>query len=86
MKVKELLEVLQAQDPEMEVVLSKDGEGNNFSPYDGWSVGYYLADSTWSGEFSSDEHIEEASPDDYEEFYADAKENGVRAVCLWPTN
>jgi hypothetical protein len=61
------------------VVLSKDAEGNGFSPVaapvdeDGYSTGFYRAETTWSGEmFGGDD---EERPDD-----------AVEAVCLWPTN
>jgi hypothetical protein len=69
--VKQLRERLALCPDEAIVVLSKDAEGNGFSPLpdgDGLSVGRYVADSTWSGEFRGDD------PDE------------VVAVCLWPTN
>lgn len=69
--VKQLRELLAECPDEAIVVLSKDAEGNSFSPLpagDGLSQGRYVASSTWSGEFRSDD------PDE------------VVAVCLWPTN
>lgn len=53
MKVKELIEILKPLDPEAEVILSKDAEGNNYSPLSDYSSGKYIPDSTWSGEFES---------------------------------
>lgn len=59
MKVKELIELLQKEDPEREVVMSKDAEGNCFSPFVEFSTGTYTPDNTWSGEFRSDEDKDE---------------------------
>lgn len=58
------------------VVLAKDAEGNDFSPMPddmGWSLGSYVAYSTWSGEF-------------YDGVTHDDPARVVRALCLWPTN
>jgi hypothetical protein len=58
------------------VILAKDSEGNDYSPLpddQGYSIGSYVADSTWSGEF-------------YDGITYDDPTRGVRAVCLWPTN
>ena len=71
MKVKKLIKLLQAYDPNTEVVMSSDGEGNSYSPLADAGQGFYVAESTWSGDLYS----EEEKPDD-------AKE----VVCLWPTN
>jgi hypothetical protein len=61
------------------VIMSKDGEGNSFSPLDtieheGW---VYQADNTWSGE------VIDTNSDDYDE---DDLEGTVPAVVLWPVN
>lgn len=58
---------------DLEVVLSKDVEGNGYSPLAGTSIGHYEPDSTYSGEFTD--------PDD--EDYVQGSSN---AVVLWPTN
>lgn len=56
MKVKELIELLQKEDPEREVVMSKDAEGNDFSPLvEDFSTGQYVPENTWSGEFIQDQ-------------------------------
>lgn len=49
MLVKELMEILQEFDPETEVILQKDAEGNGYSPLHFYYSGYYVADSTHSG-------------------------------------
>jgi len=54
MKVKELLEALAAADPEAEVILQKDGEGNGYSPLHAADLdAVYVPDSTWSGDVYS---------------------------------
>ncbi len=77
MKVKELIALLSELNPKLEVVLSKDGEGNGFSPLDGHDFGRYVPESTWSGEFKSSQHS-------VEDGGCTAKQ--VNAICLWPVN
>ena len=74
MKVKELIELLQAKNPEFEVIMSKDGEGNGYSPLSNLSDEMYQADSTWSGEVVCKEDCEEDF--EYE----------ANAIVLRPTN
>ena len=50
MTVKELIIQLQKLDQKSLVVLSKDEEGNGFSPLADVDTGKYEADSTWGGE------------------------------------
>lgn len=77
MKVKELLEMLQELTNhfpdalEHEVVMSKDAEGNGFSPLCNTSGERYVAENSWRGELDGDfdEDIEDPN-----------------ALCLWPTN
>lgn len=76
MKVSELIAQLQAFPSDLEVVQSKDGEGNNFSPTADVVSGVYAAENTWSGELT-----------DVEEDAVEMTERGgIGAVCLWPTN
>ena len=50
MKVKELIEALASCDPEAEVILQKDAEGNGYSPLHAVDhEAVYFPDSTWSG-------------------------------------
>ncbi len=71
MQVKELIELLQAQDPERQVILSKDTEGNGFSPAaNEYSVGWYEPETAWSGEFNENLYDENSTP----------------ALVLWPVN
>ena len=50
MKVKDLIEKLEQVDPEREVILQKDAEGNGYSPLYGFWEGTYIAKTTWWGE------------------------------------
>jgi len=59
--VRELIELLQEQDPESIVVMSKDAEGNDFRPVASempHSTGFFTPerkDLIWTGEFSEEE-------------------------------
>lgn len=76
--VKELKELL--NEPGIEddfiVVLAKDGEGNSFSPVSNseagcYTIGLYVPDTTYSGDFDADCMNGEFSPN---------------SIVLWPTN
>lgn len=69
---------------ETPVVMSKDGEGNGYSPLAELSPGMYLAETTWSGEhYPTEEQIAaEANADEHEH----APDDAVHAVFLWPVN
>lgn len=49
--VRELITALQAFPDDALVVISKDGEGNSFSPAADIQGGLYEPESTWAGEF-----------------------------------
>ena len=57
MKVGELIRQLSDLDPDLEVVMSRDAEGNGFSPLSGFEVGHYDADCTYSGEWSESSEV-----------------------------
>ena len=85
MKVKELLEALLSVDPEAEVILQKDSEGNGYSPLccaDANAV--YVPDSTWSGDVYdlSWTHVE-AGMSEYEWAELNTK---PKCVVLSPVN
>lgn len=71
MTVSEMIEKLQEVSGDLVVVISKDGEGNEFSPLETGSVGCYAPDSTWSGSFEHPDDQDGAAPN---------------ALCLWPVN
>lgn len=76
MTIKDLIAELQKLPADLQVILSKDAEGNGFSPLptNFYSLGEYTPESTWSGEFQ-----DTADPEDREPL-------NINAVCLWPTN
>jgi len=82
MLVKELIELLQEQDQDSLVIMSKDGEGNRFSPFSDLGDYLYTPDSTWSGSILNPEDQDEYHEDDWSDMLA----NSQAAVCLWPVN
>lgn len=76
MKVADLKILLARYPDDFEVVLSSDGEGNNFSPLNDVVSGYYQRESEWSGQFC------------YEDDVAAIMDDPVKnnSICLWPTN
>jgi hypothetical protein len=78
MKVKDLIETLKNIDPEKEIVMSKDSEGNSFSPLADWCHGYYVPSTKWSGDLynSKEEAVGDGIADD----------KALECVALWPTN
>ncbi|MCX4826341.1 hypothetical protein OG883_42635 [Streptomyces sp. NBC_01142] len=66
------------------VILSKDAEGNGFSPLDEVDPSMYHAETEWSGEHYMTEEARQAQdrPNDYTK----APDDAVLAICLWPTN
>lgn len=87
MKVRELLEVLQSVDPEREVILQKDAEGNGYSPLRGADDNaVYIADSTWSGETRRQRLSEDDRRRGFGEDDLDQSGTGVPALVLYPVN
>ena len=86
MKVKEFKILVNSWDDEDEVIMSKDGEGNNFSPFSTYSKQIYVPDCTWSGEV----YQRGLTPKMIEQGYSEEDlydgNNGVNAIVLWPTN
>jgi hypothetical protein len=81
MTVAQLKKLLVQFPDDLKVILSKDGEGNEFSPFDGHSIGYYFKESSYSGTFIYEEDLAEAE----EEFGLEVDE-GEKVICLWPVN
>lgn len=87
--VADLIEGLRQLPQDAMVVMSRDAEGNGFSPIAvesggavDFSTGRYEAESTWSGEF----HADRGPDDDDDPDGWGPSEAAVSAVCLWPTN
>lgn len=74
-KLRELLANLPAELP---VILSKDGEGNGYSPLADTSRTQYCPETTWSGWIYDDD----ADIEDDE----DVPSGSVPALVLWPVN
>lgn len=69
------------------IVMSKDGEGNGFSPLsetDGIGIAMYLPRNTYAGYryMTEADRLATGNPEDYDK----APDDAVRAVFLWPTN
>ncbi len=75
MTVKELIEKLQSLPQDNVVIMSKDGEGNEYSPLSDMSVGLYAAETTWRGDYYDPKDIESEERSSYDP-----------VVCLWPVN
>ena len=84
-KVKELLESLNGADPEAEVVLQVDAEGNGYAPLAGVDLeAVYMPDSTWSGDvYSLNWTASDAGKTEAEWAEITAK---PRCVVLFPVN
>ena len=70
MKIKDLIKKLQEYDQDLMVVMSKDAEGNEFSPLSDVTTELYEADSKWSGKILSNKN-ESYKPN---------------CITLWPVN
>lgn len=83
MTVSELIHELSQHDPNRLVIMSKDAEGNGYSPLSHMWDGAYKARSTWSGEVGL-----EALTDEYVEhgYSEDNVIKGVPALILKPIN
>mgnify|MGYP005615571909 FL=1 len=83
MTVAELIELLKTVEQDRIVVMSKDSEGNGYSPFSGIFTAAYRADSTWSGEIG----LEELTDEDRKQGYSDEDViDGVPCIVLQPTN
>jgi len=79
MTVKELIDKLKDLPPDMPVVMSKDAEGNGYSPLSTVDRVWYVAESTWSGVIYDDDDLEEAKADGM-------ADDAEKVVCFWPVN
>ena len=79
MKVKELIKELKLEDPEREVVLQRDMEGNGYSPLQ----------ECWRGAYVSEQReafLEKLTEENEKAGYTedDVSENGAKALFLVP--
>lgn len=84
MNVGELIKILSEQDPDRIVVVSRDAEGNSYSPLSGLWTGTYVADTTWSGSIGLEGLSDELQEAGYTE--EDVAEDGQPAIVLQPVN
>jgi hypothetical protein len=86
--VGELMDYLATQPRDRKLVLSKDAEGNGFSPLTEAAEAMYLADSTWSGSlYITPEELAHSLANDGGYTEDDAAPDGAeRVVVLWPVN
>ena len=77
MKVKELKEKLKDIPDDFEVILSKDGEGNDYSPLAEIDLIHYAPENNWYG------YVIDKMDWDEELDGGEFKEN---AVGMWPVN
>ncbi len=87
--VGDLMDYLATQPRDRKVVMSKDAEGNGFSPLADASEGMYAADSTWSGEIyiTPEDLAEEMAKPDSGWSEEDAPpDDAERVVVLGPVN
>ena len=81
MKVKELIEILSKCNPDADVVLSRDEEGNGYGSLSDVSLEF-----NWDGEYNAEIGLKELTPDlikaGYEE--EDTMPDGYDCVVLWP--
>jgi hypothetical protein len=75
MTVKELKATLEEYDDDDLVVLSRDSEGNGYSPLSQHGGAWYRPDTTWSGDLLDDDEDE-----------PDTESGDVHTVVLWPRN
>jgi hypothetical protein len=79
MKVKELIAELMECDPELDVILSSDEEGNSFKKlystdnYPCLSEGYFLEEDAAYFNLDDDESLSEYDDSDL-----------IRVICIWP--
>lgn len=84
MIVKDLIKLLEQEDPDALVVIQKDSEGNDYSPLSLIDAGGYVADNSWSGQACLLELTQDARDQGFTE--EDVSEDAVKALFLVPVN
>lgn len=74
MTVAELIAQLSKHKPDALVIMASDEEGNIYSPLSRLTVGGYIEDTTWEGDYKEGEDLERR------------KDDAVACVALWPVN
>lgn len=76
MTVKELIKLLKKTPSDFQVILSKDSEGNGFSPISGHALGFYLPENVFRGDFTDVSCVT---------FNKDQMEKAQNAIAFYPT-
>lgn len=90
MTVSELIELLQTLPQQAQVIVSRDSEGNSFSPISpSWSKGVYFPDTSWTGDFivqppNVEDDPEGAYEEEREEWIYERHGEKPPSICLWP--
>ena len=84
-KVKELINMLQKEDPEAVIIMSSDGEGNNYSPLSDLGDIDYVPDGTCRGDI----YMRELTKEDIEQGFTEEDlgpddPERVKAIVLYP--
>ena len=74
MTVQDLIDLLSAEDPTAEIVISRDPEGNAYAPVGYIGQGYF---DSRASEFYTEE-------DFFNEDYDEEEPHGLPAVGIWP--
>ena len=77
MKINTLLAILNQLDPNLEVLISEDAEGNGYSPCSSWSFGTIDPQN-------SDEFYDDADSDQECGLAPGERENFTKVIVLWP--
>ncbi len=83
MKVKQLIKLLQKEDPDRIVVVASDAEGNNYSPLSDITTGAYDPETTYSGVYGLEKLTKAGIKLGYSE---EDVIKGKKALCLHPIN
>ena len=86
MKVKKLIDILNKQNPEDEVILSKDSEGNSFSPLADFSEDLYVPETKWYGEIHIKKLTDKLKEQGFSEEDLYGGDDGINCITLWPVN
>ena len=88
MKVSQLIEELEKLEKDRIIIISKDAEGNSFSPLSSVWKGLYKSDPDreWEGEVSEEVLTKEMREQGFEEEDILQGDDAVSAVILTPVN
>lgn len=84
MTVRELITVLAACDPNMQVILQKDDEGNGYRPMnDIDDKAHYISEEPWFGDVVGEEEFQEIAREEGEEYVRELKLDHPRVVIIY---